>query len=329
MQTTPLAPLKLGNYLLDVPVLLAPMAGITDQPFRQLCYQFGAALTYSEMVAANPALRTTRTSQERLAYNSELGLQAVQIVGSEPLAMAEMARFCVNQGAQIIDINLGCPVRKVCQLTAGSALLRDETRIGQVFASVTRAVNVPITVKTRTGWSPQQRNLDRIGQLANDYGVALLTVHGRTRACGYATPAEHLSLRLLRQQFTSLPLAANGDITSPQQALAVLNETGANTIMIGRAALGRPWLFAQIRQYLTTGELLPNPSLETMRETIMTHLESLYLFYGEQRGLRIARKHLQWYGCSIPSLAAVCPELLNLTTAAEQQAAVLQALQID
>ncbi len=329
MQTTPLAPLKLGNYLLDVPVLLAPMAGITDQPFRQLCRQFGAALTYSEMVAANPTLRTTRTSQERLAYNNELGLQAVQIVGSEPLAMADMARFCVNQGAQIIDINLGCPARKVCQLTAGSALLQDETRIGQVFASVTRAVNVPITVKTRTGWSPQQRNLDRIGKLANDYGIALLTVHGRTRQCGYATPAEHNSLRLLRQQLTSLPLAANGDITTPQQAQAILNETGANAVMIGRAALGQPWLFAQMRQFLAAGELLPDPLLETMRDTIITHLNALYSFYGEQRGVRIARKHLQWYGNRIAALAVACPDLLNLTTAAEQQTAVLQALQID
>ena len=287
-------PFRIGAIELKNRLILAPMAGVTDRPFRSLCRRLGAGLAVSEMLSANPALRASRKSSERADHAGEPGPIAVQIAGSDPMQMADAARYNLDQGAEIIDINMGCPAKKVCKVAAGSALLRDEALVGRILEAVVRAVPVPVTLKTRTGWSPETRNLHQIARIAQESGVALLTVHGRTRACGYRGTAEFDSLRSLRGA-TDLPLVANGDIDSPQRAREVLNDTGASAIMIGRAAQGRPWLFREIAHYLATGQLLPEPSPEWVHETLLTHLDELYSFYGEARGVRIARKHIGWY----------------------------------
>lgn len=301
--------------------LLAPMAGITDRPFRALCRRFGAALAVSEMVSADPGLRHSRKSRERLDHRGEPGPIAVQLVGADPLQLAEAARFHVDQGAALIDINLGCPARKVCRVAAGSALLRDEPLVAGILAAVVRAVPVPVTLKTRTGWSPATRNLSRIAALAADAGVALLTVHGRTRACGFGGQAEFDSLRALRGQ-TPLPLVANGDIDSPARARAVLDYTRADAIMIGRAARGRPWLFAAVNHHLATGQLLPEPDPAWVGALVLEHLEALYGLYGEARGLRVARKHIGWYAERYPGFPRLRETLMRADSAAAQKALV-------
>jgi tRNA-dihydrouridine synthase B len=297
--TTANGPLRIGTLTLSNRLILAPMAGITDRPFRMLCRRLGAGLAVSEMLSANPDLRDTRKSRERADHRGEPGPIAVQIAGADPAQMAEAARVNVGQGARIIDINLGCPAKKVCRVAAGSALLRDEALVGRILETVVRAVDVPVTLKTRTGWSPQMRNLPRIARLARESGIAMLTVHGRTRACGYRGRAEHDSLRALRAE-TDLPLVVNGDIDSPQGARAALDYTGADAMMIGRAARGRPWIFRAIGHYLTTGLQLPEPSPAQIGQLLLEHLDALYSFYGEQRGLLIARKHIGWYVRSSP-----------------------------
>jgi tRNA-dihydrouridine synthase B len=248
--------------------------------------------------------------------------------------MAEAARYNLDQGAEIIDINMGCPAKKVCKVAAGSALLRDEALVGRILEAVVRAVPVPVTLKTRTGWSPETRNLHRIARIAQESGIALLTVHGRTRACGYRGAAEFDSLRGLRG-LTDLPLVANGDIDSPQRARQVLNDTGASAIMVGRAAQGRPWIFREIAHYLATGQLLPEPSPEWVRETLLAHLDELYRFYGEARGVRIARKHIGWYlghgnralsGQGPLSPAARFLDLINRAETAQQQTERVRAI---
>jgi tRNA-dihydrouridine synthase B len=294
---TPLAapgPLCIGGIHLGNRLILAPMAGVTDRPFRSLCRRLGAGLAVSEMLSANPALAASRKSRERADHHGEPGPIAVQIAGSDPAWMADAARANLARGAEIIDINLGCPARKVCKVAAGSALLRDEALVGRILEAVVSAVPVPVTLKTRTGWSPETRNLSRIAHIARESGIAMLAVHGRTRACGYGGKAEFDSLRALRAE-TDLPLAANGDIDSPERARWVLRYTGADAIMIGRAAQGRPWLFREIDHYLTTGEHLPPPTPAWVRATLLGHLEELYAFYGAMRGVRIARKHIGWY----------------------------------
>ena len=287
-------PLRIGDIEVHNRLILAPMAGITDRPFRNLCRRLGAGLAVSEMLSANPALQSSRKSRERADHRGEPGPIAVQIAGSDPAWMAEAARTSVEQGAEIIDINLGCPAKKVCKVAAGSALLRDEPLVGRILAAVVDAVPVPVTLKTRTGWSPQSRNLLRIAHIARESGIVMLAVHGRTRACGYDGRAEFDSLRALRAE-TDLPLVANGDIDSPERADWVLRHTGADAVMIGRAAWGRPWLFREIDYYLTTGEHLPPPTPAWVCNTLLGHLEALYGFYGGARGLRIARKHIGWY----------------------------------
>ncbi|MGB5831547.1 MAG: tRNA dihydrouridine synthase DusB [Thiohalocapsa sp.] len=284
----------IGPVRLDNRLILAPMAGVTDRPFRSLCRRLGAGLAVSEMLAANAALRGSRKSSERANHDGEPGPIAVQICGSNPSQMAEAARYNLDQGAQIIDINMGCPAKKVCKVAAGSALLRDEVLVGRILEAVARAVAIPVTLKTRTGWSPDSRNLVRIARIARDCGIAMLAVHGRTRACGYQGAAEFETLRELRNQ-TDLVLVANGDIDSPQRARDVLDYTGADAIMLGRAARGRPWIFREIASYLDTGHLLPAPSPYWIRDILMGHLDELYRFYGEARGVRIARKHIGWY----------------------------------
>ncbi len=307
----------IGPYRFDAPLALAPMAGVTDRPFRQLCRSLGAAMTVSEMVSSKPELRHTRKSRLRLDHCGEPEPIIVQIAGADPLMMAEAARYNVDQGAQIIDINMGCPAKKVCKVAAGSALMRDEALVGRILEAVVQAVEVPVTLKTRTGWARDQRNLPRIARIAEDSGIAALTVHGRTREDGYAGEAEHDSLRALREQ-VAIPLIANGDIDSAKKARAVMDFTGADAIMIGRAAQQRPWIFREIRHYLLTGKVLPEPDLDTRRAWLMQHLQNLYAFYGEQHGLRIARKHINWQLGRESAYRHYKTPIMTATTAGEQ-----------
>ncbi|WPL16658.1 putative tRNA-dihydrouridine synthase [Thiorhodovibrio winogradskyi] len=312
------SPLRIGSLELPSRVLLAPMAGITDRPFRRLCRDFGAGLAFSEMLSANPELRHTRTSAERLDHRGEPRPFAVQIAGADPAAMADFARYAVDQGADLIDINLGCPAKTVCRQAAGSALLRDEPLVARILTQVVRAVRVPVSVKTRTGWSPQERNLARIARIAEDSGILMLSVHGRTRKCDFRGQAEHSSLAGLREH-TSMVLVANGDIDTPESAHAVLEQTGADAVMIGRAALGNPWIFDRIRRFLTSGERVEPPGLDQIRDVLLSHLEALHAFYGMGRGPRVARKHIVWYCQNLPRFAEVRKALLTATSAAGQR----------
>ncbi|MDF1763054.1 MAG: tRNA dihydrouridine synthase DusB [Oleibacter sp.] len=289
----------IGPYTLPNPVVLAPMAGVTDLPFRRLCRQLGAGLVVGEMVSGNADLRHTRKSQLRLDHSGEPAPIAVQIVGGDPQVMADSARFNVENGAQIIDINMGCPAKKVCNKAAGSALLRDEALVNDILQAVTEAVNVPVTLKIRTGWSPEHRNAITIAQLAQRAGIVSLAVHGRTRACGYGNTVEYDTIRAVKQA-VSIPVFANGDITDAKKAAEVMQYTGADGVLIGRAAQGRPWIFREIVHYLNTGQSLPEPSLDEIAFILKNHMRGLYEFYGEYLGCRIARKHVSWYAKSQP-----------------------------
>ncbi len=301
----------IGPYRFDNNLILAPMAGISDRPFRALCRRLGAGLAVAEMVSSNTALWGTRKTVRRLDYAGEAGPVSAQIVGADPLDMAEAARINVDLGADIVDINMGCPAKKVCKRAAGSALLRDEILVGRILESVVEAVPVPVTLKIRTGWSPETRNALRIAQIAQECGIAALTVHGRTRACSYGVPAEYDTIRAIRQS-VAIPLIANGDVTSPEQAKQVLDCTGADAIMIGRAARGRPWIFRDIAAYFTSGSLPIQPPKHWIQALVQEHLESLYLFYGAHAGVRIARKHVAWYCRHLPDAAAF-RETINWT----------------
>lgn len=284
----------IGPYQITEPTVLAPMAGVTDLPFRQLCRQHGAGLVVSEMVSSNPELRATRKSSLRRQFAGEPAPRSVQIAGTEPATMAAAAQFNVAEGAEIIDINMGCPAKKVCRKAAGSALLRHPQLVADILTAVVAAVDVPVTLKIRTGWDSDNRNAVEIAKIAEQAGVAALAIHGRTRACRFNGSAEYATIAAVVAA-TQLPVIANGDITSPQQAAAVLAETGAAAVMIGRAAQGNPWLFSQINHYLTSGELLTAPSDDSVATTALAHLAALHQFYGELGGLRIARKHIGWY----------------------------------
>ncbi|MAR01552.1 MAG: tRNA dihydrouridine synthase DusB [Oceanospirillaceae bacterium] len=290
----------IGPYPLANPVVLAPMAGVTDLPFRRLCRRLGAGLVVGEMVSGNADLRNTRKSRQRLDHTGEPEPIAVQIVGGDPDVLAEAARFNVSNGAQIIDINMGCPAKKVCNKAAGSALMRDERLVNDILTAVVAAVDVPVTLKMRTGWSPDMRNAVRIAQMAEDAGIVSLAVHGRTRACGYQPTVEYHTIRDVKAA-VNIPVFANGDIDSPQKAAEVMAFTGADGVLIGRAAQGRPWIFRQIAHYLATGEELPEPAADDVRDILVSHLHALYDFYGEYLGVRIARKHVSWYLQSQPS----------------------------
>jgi tRNA-dihydrouridine synthase B len=299
-----LRPFTIGPYRLPNNLVLAPMAGISDRPYRALCRRFGAALAVSEMVSADTSLRGSVKSIRRLDFAGEAGAVSVQIVGTDPAAMAEAARMNIDLGAQIIDINMGCPAKKVCRVAAGSALMRDEVLVGRILAAVVQAVApAPVTLKCRTGWSPDTRNALAIARIARESGISALAVHGRTRACNYAMPAEHETLSTIRRA-VDIPLIANGDIDSPQAARRVLNSTGCDAIMIGRAAQGRPWIFRDIAVYLESGATPAEPPRDWIRDLLLEHLESLYDFYGTYAGVRIARKHIAWYCRSLPGAAA-------------------------
>ena len=286
--------MQIGSYTLNNQLILAPMAGITDKPFRELCRSFGAGLSVSEMIASNPALRHTSKSLLRADFGDETGLRSVQILGTEPEQMADAARFNVERGAQIIDINMGCPAKKVCAVAAGSALLKNEDLVKRILNAVVSAVNVPVTLKIRTGWDKENRNALKIAEIAEQSGIAALTIHGRTRACKFEGFAEYDTIRLVKQHST-LPIIANGDIDSPEKAQQVLDHTNADALMIGRAAQGNPWIFQQIQQFLTTGQIVAKPSLDEVQRVLNQHLTALYDFYGNHQGVRIARKHIAWY----------------------------------
>ena len=270
------------------------MAGITDRPFRELCKEMGAGLTVSEMVASNPALRYHKRTLLKSDHTGESGLRSVQILGTDPQQMAEAAKFNVDRGAHIIDINMGCPAKKVCSVAAGSALLRDEVLVKKILDAVVNAVDVPVTLKIRTGWDLQNRNAVEISKIAEQSGISALTLHGRTRACKFNGDAEYETIKAVKKT-VNIPLVANGDIDSAEKAQSVLKNTGADAIMIGRAAQGNPWLFSQINHFLDTGETLEKPTQSVIQSTLLTHLEHLYSFYGNTTGVRIARKHISWY----------------------------------
>jgi tRNA-dihydrouridine synthase B len=311
----------IGSHHIENNLVVAPMAGVTDRPFRQLCKRLGAGLAVSEMVASDPRLRATPKSQRRTDHRGEVEPIVVQIAGADPAQMADSARYNVERGAQIIDINMGCPAKKVCNVAAGSALLQNEPLVGAILDAVVAAVSVPVTLKIRTGWSRQCRNAVRIAKIAQDCGIAALSVHGRTRECGFVGPVEYETIREVKRA-VRLPVAANGDIDSPDKAREVLEHTGADALMIGRAAQGRPWIFREIRHYLESGDRLPPPEIEEIRAVILEHLCDHYTLYGEENGVKSARKHLGWYVEGLAGGEAFRHEVNRLDSAATQIAAV-------
>ncbi len=309
--------MKIGPYTLKNHLILAPMAGVTDRPFRQLCKQLGAGLAVSEMISSNSLLWGSEKTKRRANHDGEVEPRSVQIVGADPQLLAKAARYNVDNGAQIIDINMGCPAKKVCNVMAGSALLKNETLVAHLLEMVVAAVPVPITLKIRTGWDKEHRNGVKIAQIAEQAGVQAIAVHGRTRACGFSGQAEYDTIAQIKAT-VKIPVIANGDINSPHQAKYVLDYTKADGIMIGRAAQGRPWIFRNIAHYLDTGELLPDPSRLEIRDLLLAHLDNLYQFYGEYIGVRTARKHLSWYSKG-QRYAAVFRDTINrVETVAEQ-----------
>jgi tRNA-dihydrouridine synthase B len=287
-------PMQLGPYQLRNNVFVAPMAGVTDRPFRQLCKELGAGYAVSEMAASNPRLWASDKSTRRINHDGEMEPKAVQIAGADPQLLAEAARFNVERGAQIIDINMGCPVKKVCNNWCGSALLRDEPLVASLLKAVVNAVDVPVTLKFRTGWDRENKNALTIARIAEDSGIAMLTLHGRTRTDGYKGDAEYDTIAAVKAA-VKIPVVANGDIDSPQKAKRVLAYTGADAVMVGRAAQGRPWIFREIEYFLRTGKLLPSPEIREVRQLMNHHLRAHYAFYGEYLGVRTARKHIGWY----------------------------------
>lgn len=296
--------MQIGPYQLENAIILAPMAGVTDTPFRQLCLKFGASMAVGEMMSSNPRMWHTAKSQRRLVSSNNEGLRCVQIAGSDPFEMAEAAQYCVEQGAQIVDINMGCPVKKVNRKLAGSALLKHPDLIEKILKSVVAAVNVPVTLKTRTGWDQENKNCVAIAKLAQDCGIQALTLHGRTRACMYRGDAEYQSILDVKQA-VNIPVIANGDIDSAQKAKQVLEFTGADGLMIGRAAQGNPWIFMQIRQFLSTGRSTEPVTASMIKSVLFAHIEQLHQFYGVIKGAQIARKHVGWYLRDIRQFAEI------------------------
>ena len=286
--------MRIGPYELKNNLVLAPMAGVTDRPFRLLCRAMGAGLAVSEMVSSNSLLYGSEKTKRRADHEGEPEPRSVQIMGADPVKMADAARYNVANGAQIIDINMGCPAKKVCNVMAGSALLRDEALVARILEAVVGAVDVPVTLKIRTGWDSQSRNAVTVARIAEQSGIQCLAVHGRTRADGYSGEAEYDTIRAVKQS-VSIPIIANGDINTPEKARAVLDASGADGVMIGRAAQGRPWIFREIEHYLKTGNRMPEPEVTEIRDILLAHLHNLYAFYGERTGLLVARKHISWY----------------------------------
>jgi tRNA-dihydrouridine synthase B len=309
---------QIGPVRVDPPVALAPMAGVTDKPFRQLCKRLGAGLVVSEMTTSDPRLWQTRKSLHRMDHAGEPDPVSVQIAGSDPAVLADAARYNVEHGAQLIDINMGCPAKKVCNAWAGSALLADEPLVARICRAVVAAVEVPVTLKIRTGQTPEARNALAVAHIAEESGIAALAVHGRTRSQKYEGCAEYATIAAVKAA-VSIPVFANGDVDSPAKARAVLDATGADALMIGRAAQGRPWIFREIAHYLATGQTLPAPTVAEVRDILLGHLDDLYAFYGEPTAVRIARKHLGWYAKDRPENAAFRSVVNAAESAAEQR----------
>ncbi|MCG9683997.1 tRNA dihydrouridine synthase DusB [Vibrio sp. Isolate23] len=286
--------MKIGNHQLKNNLIVAPMAGVTDRPFRELCLRYGAGMAVSEMMSSNPKLWKTSKSKQRMVHEGESGIRSVQIAGADPQLMADAAQFSVENGAQIIDINMGCPAKKVNKKLAGSALLRFPDIIEGILKAVVNAVDVPVTLKTRTGWDPDNKNCVQIAKLAEDCGIQALALHGRTKACMYKGEAEYDSIRAVKQAI-SIPIIANGDIDSPEKAKRVLEYTGADALMIGRPAQGRPWIFQEIQHFLENGTTMPDLPSTEVKDILLGHVNALHDFYGEYLGPRIARKHVGWY----------------------------------
>ncbi|MCS0629451.1 tRNA dihydrouridine synthase DusB [Telluria mixta] len=313
--------MQIGPYTLRNNVFVAPMAGVTDRPFRQLCKKLGAGYAVSEMAASNPRLWASEKSSRRTDHAGEMEPKAVQIAGADPHDLAECAKFNVERGAQIIDINMGCPVKKVCNNWCGSALLQHEDLVQRILDAVVNAVDVPVTLKFRTGWDRQNKNALTIARMAEEAGIAMLTLHGRTRADGYKGDAEYDTIAAVKAA-VRIPVVANGDITTPDKAKFVLDYTGADAVMIGRAAQGRPWICREIDYFLRTGEYLPPPLVEEVRELMNEHLPAHYAFYGEYLGVRTARKHIGWYVEDLPGGEEFRQDMNRLESTAEQLAAV-------
>ncbi|MEZ5604276.1 MAG: tRNA dihydrouridine synthase DusB [Burkholderiaceae bacterium] len=313
--------IRIGPHTLRNRVFVAPMAGVTDRPFRQLCKRLGAGYAVSEMAASNPRLWASVKTSRRTDHSGEIEPRAVQIAGADPAMMAEAARYNVDRGAQVIDINMGCPAKKVCSVAAGSALMADEPLAIAIVEAVVRAVEVPVTVKLRTGPTPSSRNAVRLARAFESAGAAMLAVHGRTRACAFGGRAEYATIGEVKAA-VSVPVVANGDIDSPQAARDVLRATGADAVMIGRAAQGRPWIFRQIAQFLETGELLAEPDDAAIAMLLRDHLLDHYAFHGEERGVRSARKHVGWYLAGRAGAQAFLAEFNALESAEAQLAAV-------
>ena len=309
--------MQIGPYPIDNPLALAPMVGVTDRFFRQLCRELGAGYVVSEMLAANPALRDTDTARLRGDIAGEPSPVAVQIAGSDPLWMADSARYNVSRGAQIIDINMGCPAKKVCNRLAGSALLTDPGQVSRILDAVVSAVDVPVTLKIRTGPNPHQRNGVMIAEMAEQAGIAALAVHGRTRSDRFKGHAEYETIRDICDS-VSIPVFANGDIETVQKAAQVLAFTGADGLMVGRAAQGNPWIFREIRHYLNTGQVLAPPRALEVFDVMQRHLAQLHRSYGEHRGVRVARRHIGWYLKSQENSAEVHKKLMRASSAREQ-----------
>ena len=309
--------MQIGCHRIDPRVILAPMAGVTDKPFRLLCKRLGAGLAVSEMTTSDPRFWTTAKSLHRMDHVGEPDPVSVQIAGTVPEVMAAAARFNVEHGAQLIDINMGCPAKKVCNSWAGSALMREPLLVARILAAVVQAVDVPVTLKIRTGWDAEHRNALEIARIAEDAGIAALAVHGRTRDQQYSGQAEYDTIAAIKAA-AGIPVIANGDIDSPEKAAFVLQATGADAVMIGRAAQGRPWLLGQVAHFLQHGQRAPDPSLGEIRDILLGHLTHLHAFYGELPGVRIARKHLGWYAKDRPENAAFRAVVNRAQTAEEQ-----------
>jgi len=309
--------MHIGPHLIDPPIGLAPMAGVTDKPFRQLCKRLGAGIATTEMTTSDPRLWATRKSVKRMDHAGEPAPVSVQIAGYDPAMLADAARYNADAGAQIIDINMGCPAKKVCNVYAGSALLQDEPLVARILAAVVGAVDVPVTLKIRTGWNRDNRNGVRVARIAEVAGIAALAVHGRTRADLYEGDAEYETIASIKQS-VRIPVLANGDVETPQKARHVLDFTKCDGLLIGRAAQGRPWIFREIAHFLATGRELAPPTSTEVGAILVEHLENLYAFYGEAQGVRIARKHLGWYAKDRPENAVFRAVVNRAETAIEQ-----------
>ena len=313
--------MQIGPHILRNNLIVAPMAGVTDRPFRKLCKAMGAGMAVSEMISSNPQLWNTTKSRRRADHEGEVDPISVQIAGADPATMADAARYNADRGAQIIDINMGCPAKKVCNVAAGSALLQNEPLVGRILDAVVAAVDIPVTLKIRTGWNPQNRNAVRVAEIAQSAGIQALSIHGRTRACAFIGDVEYETIAEVKSR-VGIPVIANGDIDSPEKAGEVLRRTGADALMIGRAAQGRPWIFREIQHYLTTGSHLPAPRIAEIRDVLVQHLHELYALYGEQGGVRVARKHIGWYVRGLTGAVEFRQTMNRLESAQQQLAAV-------